>query len=139
MSQPSLTDISCIDEDLIYFEISCVFQCDWSNAMLEMSREFFFPLSDNNSLSSTSSSRSSLPLSFVLARRDACARGVVHCNSARFGCLRLATAAATSATVTSSASLTSPSRSLGPRRFFDQCCDVARVDELGCGKSYSKL
>ena len=27
-----------------------------------------------------------LLLSFVLARRDACARGVVHCNSARFGC-----------------------------------------------------
>ena len=53
----------------------------------------------------------------------------MHARAAWFTVTRLVLVAkATSATVTSPASLTSPSRSLGPRRFFDQCCDVARVE-----------
>ena len=114
-------------EGLMYFETSCEsFDChyhnDWSNAMLEMSWEFFSPLSDNNSLSSTFSSFSFSPLSW---------QGVMHARAAWFTVTRLVLVAkATSATVTSSASLTSPSRSLGSRRFFDQCCDVARVDYI---------
>ena len=58
-------------------------------------------------------------------------QGVMHARAAWFTVTRLVLVAkATSATVTSPASLTSPSRSLGPRRFFDQCCDVARVDYI---------